>query len=314
MTPYNGDRAPSVVFEIERGETLNKISSKLEALGLISSKRLFKFYSFILGKKKSYKSGNYLVKGSVSIYHLVQVLDEGRFDLVKFTIREGLRTTEIAEILKSNKFQNQGKYLDLMKDQNFIKSLNLPVEVKSLEGFLYPDTYMIAPQSTEKTLLRAMTDNFLKKIPKNYGEMAKKAGLSYYDAVNLASIIEKETGNAAERTIISSVFHNRLRKGMKLQSDPTVIYGIENFDGNIKRRQLRKRTDFNTYVILGLPKTPIANPGLESLMAAVKPDNTNYLYFVGMGNGRHKFSKTYKEHDQAVSRYQKRPVKNYRSY
>ena len=154
-------------------------------------------------------------------------------------------------------------------------------------------------------------------MPEDLEERGKSVNLSFYKAVILASIIEKETGAVEERKLISSVFHNRLKKKMRLATDPTVIYGIKNFDGDLTKKQLRTKTPYNTYRIRGLPPTPIANPGAEALRASVDPAETEYLYFVAKGNGRHKFSATLREHNAAVNKYQRRerkPTERYRSY
>ena len=159
-----------------------------------------------------------------------------------------------------------------------------------------------------------MIKTFLRNIPKDYEQLANKVGLTYYEALILASIIEKETSIASERRIISSVFHNRLTKNMRLQTDPTVIYGIKNFDGNLTRRQLRTKTPYNTYIVEGLPPTPICNPGLASLMAAVQPVSTSYLFFVAKGDGTHKFTTNYRDHYRWVRKFQKGRRTNYRSF
>jgi UPF0755 protein len=192
--------------------------------------------------------------------------------------------------------------------------LGYPIKSKTLEGFLFPETYKFSKASTEKTILKKMVDTFFQKLPVNYEQLAKKVGLTFYEAIILASIIEKETSVPAERTLIASVFHNRLKQRMRLQTDPTVIYGIKNFDGNLTRKQLRTRTPYNTYINYGLPPTPIANPGLESLMAAVKPANSNYIYFVAKGDGTHAFSVNYQQHKRAVAKFQRRRKRNYRSF
>jgi UPF0755 protein len=159
-----------------------------------------------------------------------------------------------------------------------------------------------------------MVETFFRKIPNDYEQQAKKVKLTFYEAVILASIIEKETSVAEERKLVASVFHNRLQSNMRLQTDPSVIYGIDNFDGNLTRKQLRANNPYNTYVHFDLPPTPIANPGLDSLIAAVQPSATDYLYFVAKGDGTHEFTSNYRDHKSAVGKYQKRRNNRYRSF
>lgn len=312
--PFTNSKSQPIPFNIEKGESLSRISQNLSQIGVIRSKHLFKWTTILFGKGKLIKIGNYSIKPKISIYQLINVLSKGRTIMLQVTIPEGLRMTEIFELLKRTGYKNSGDYQAVVDDHQFLEHLNIPGNIKMLEGFLFPDTYKISQRASEKIIIKTLVNTFLKRIPKDFAEQAKAADLSFYEAIILASIIEKETGSADERTLISSVFHNRLRKNMKLQTDPTVIYGIANFDGNLTKRQLREGNPYNTYTNFGLPPTPIANPGLESLLAAVKPAKTKYLFFVAKGNGKHKFSVNYRSHVNAVRKYQKRRKKNYRSF
>ncbi len=314
FAPLGGNRSKKVSVIIQKGDGLTTISRKLEMHGLIGSRFLFKWTSILLGKRKSFKSGKYEVKGKISTFELINLLDKGISSLLKITIPEGLRVKEVLGILKNTSFNNNGNYSQICNDPEFMKSLGLPANITSLEGFLFPDTYKFSEEISERTIIRTMIRTFFKSVPKNYKIKAEKVGLSYYEAIILASIIEKETSIPSERRIIASVFHNRLKRDMRLQTDPTVIYGIKNFDGNLTRRQLRKRTPYNTYVISGLPPTPIANPGLASLIAAVEPAKTDYLFFVAKGDKTHKFTNNYQDHARAVKAFQKRRKANYKSY
>jgi len=311
--PY-GKAGQVTVLKINQGEGLNQIATKLESKGLIRSRQFFKWYSVALGKSKSFKRGYYQIKSQKSVGQLIDILNKGSEQMVKVTIPEGWRMTEIFQLLQKLGLGKVENFLALSDDQSFIQSLGLTKNILILEGYLFPDTYFFSQVVSEKIVLAAMVRNFLQRIPQDYAQLASNVNLSYYEAVILAAIIEKETGQAWERKIISSVFHNRLQKKMKLQTDPTVIYGIDKFDGNLTRKQLRTRTPYNTYKIKGLPPTPIANPGIAALIAAVQPAKTNYLYFVAMGDGRHKFSSNYKEHNRAVTQFQRKRRKNYRSY
>lgn len=312
--PYTGKHSEPVDFNIKKGDSLNNISLNLSKAGIIKNRYIFKFTSVLLGKGKLIKIGNYIIQPEISVYQLITILSKGRTVMLQVTIPEGLRMKEIFQLLKKTGYKNNGKYGSVVNNPSFLKSLGLPANIEMLEGFLFPETYKISKQASEKSIIKTLVNTFKKELPKDFEKQAKAVNLSFYEAIILASIIEKETGSADERTLISSVFHNRLRQNMKLQTDPTVIYGIRNFDGNLTKRQLRTSNPYNTYTNFGLPPTPIANPGLESLMAAVKPANTKYLYFVAKGNGKHKFSDNYRSHVNAVRRYQKRRRKNYRSF
>lgn len=312
--PYQSDTPGSKSLFIRNGDGLNVIAAKLKRQDLIRSKHYFKWFSVLMGKRRSYKRGEYVIPENVSVMDLVRILSEGKTILIPVTFPEGQRMSEMFSLLKSKGYQNEGKYDQLSRSISFINSLKRPIDAVTLEGLLFPDTYKFSKDSSEKMILTTMVNTFFKKLPDNYNEMAANVGLSFYEAVILASIIEKETGVASERNLISSVFHNRIKQRMRLQTDPTVIYGIKNFDGNLTRKQLRTDTPYNTYINFGLPPTPIANPGMAALMAAVNPAKTNYIFFVAKGDGTHEFSIDYKSHKIAVTKYQKRRNKQYRSY
>jgi UPF0755 protein len=177
----------------------------------------------------------------------------------------------------------------------------------SLEGYLFPDTYQFPRNTSAKKIVVAMNDQLQKRWLPEWDDRLKQLSMTKHQALTLASIIEKESGGVAEQPVISSVFHNRLKKGMKLQADPTVIYGIPNFNGNITKEDLQTPTPYNTYVITGLPPGPIANPGVSAIKAALYPVTTNYLYFVANGQGGHIFSETLDDHNELVNAYQKNP-------
>ena len=312
--PHEIPVSKPIFLKIKKGDSLSSITEQLYQSKLIRSKFLFKWVAVVSGNSKNFKIGQYRIEKKMSILELIRLLKRGSSILLEVTTPEGMRMTDIFSLLKKTGFRNEGLYWEAATDQKFVQSLGLPTNVTYLEGFLYPETYKFAETVSEKRIIKTMVDTFFTIIPKDYAAQARKVGLSLYKAVILASIIEKETGARDERRLISSVFHNRLNRNMRLQTDPTVIYGTKNFDGNLTRKQLRTPSRYNTYLNYGLPPTPIANPGLESLMAAVQPSETEFLYFVAMGNGRHKFSTDYQSHLNAVKQFQKRRRKNYRSF
>ena len=211
---------------------------------------------------------------------------------------------EISAFVETAEFCKKKQFIDLCHDKSFI--LSLGIKATTLEGYLFPDTYFFPKHTPCETVITTMVAHFNKIFTEEWQALAKTMGFSVHDIVTLASIIEKETGDAQERPLISSVFHNRLKKNMRLESDPTVIYGIKNFDGNIKKKHLKMVTQYNTYQIKGLPMGPIANPGAKSLQAALYPAQTEYLFFVSKKDTTHKFSKTIQEHNKAVRKYQLR--------
>jgi UPF0755 protein len=227
---------------------------------------------------------------------------KGRVKLYRITLPEGVNMNEIAAVLEKAGFCEKNNFLDLCQDRSFIQSLG--IKSITLEGYLFPDTYFFPKHSPCKKIITAMVEHFKLIFTQAWQDRAAELKLSVHDIVTLASIIEKETGDATERPLIASVFHNRLAKNMRLESDPTVIYGIKDFDGNIKRKHLKTVTPYNTYQIRGLPMGPIANPGAASLAAALYPAQTQYLFFVSKKDTTHKFSRTIQEHNRAVRKYQ----------
>ncbi len=312
--PYQAQIPGPKRLVIENGDGLNRITFKLKKLDLIRSKQFFKWFSIAMGNLTSYKRGEYVIESNVSTLDLISILKEGRTVLIPVTFPEGLRMAEMFSILKMKGYENTNQYSALSKNNHYIDSLGYPIQGQTLEGFLFPETYKFSKSASEEIILKKMVDTFFQKLPKNYEQLAANVGLTLYEAIILASIIEKETSVAMERTLVASVFHNRLKQRMRLQTDPTVIYGIKNFDGNLTRKLLRTKTPYNTYVNYGLPPTPIANPGLESLIAAVKPAKSDYVYFVAKGDGTHEFSVNYKDHERAVKKFQRRRRQNYRSF
>ncbi len=180
------------------------------------------------------------------------------------------------------------------------------IEGESLEGYLFPDTYQFAKRTPPHEIVRRMVTQFQTVYDESFRKRAAQLGMTLREVVTLASIIEKETGNASERGLISAVFHNRLKKKMRLQSDPTVIFALTDFNGNLTKKDLSAPSPYNTYRFIGLPPGPIANPGKESLYAALYPANVDYLYFVSKNDGTHFFSKNLREHNGAVNKYQRR--------
>lgn len=292
------------IVSIPPGQSFRLISETLYQNGLITDPLKFKLYARIEGYDKHIKAGEYLLSPEMSPAEILEILKSGKVRLHKVTIPEGFSMTQIADTLASAGLVSRESFLAIANDPEFIRKYEIDAE--TLEGYLFPDTYFFPGKVTAEDIVMTMVQRFRSVFTPEMIQKAKQMGFTAHEIVTLASIIEKETGAAAERGLISSVFHNRLRKKMRLESDPTVIYGIEDFDGNITKKHLKTPTPYNTYTIKGLPPGPIANPGKASLEAALNPAPSEYIYFVSKNDGTHQFSKTLREHNNAVREYQLR--------
>ena len=292
-------------FEIKPGMTLNKVAKKLSREGLIRSSSAFQAIALLQEKQKLIMIGEYNVSPPMLPTEILQRITSGKTILHPVTIPEGYRIIEIGDILVKNGLADKGKFLEQTKNTRLLKE----IAADSLEGYLFPETYHFGKFTNERTIVKKMVDTFKERtLKQEYLNRAKEIGFSFHEIITLASLIEKETGKDSERKQISSVFHNRLKKNMLLQTDPTVIYAIENFDGNIKKRDLKIDSPYNTYRYKGLPPGPISSPGLKSIIAALYPANTSNLYFVSRQDGSHQFSSTLNQHNEAVQKYQLRKI------
>jgi len=294
-----------VIFTISPGTNFNSVTQELESKDLIRNKWAFLVVAKIVGYTTRVQAGEYRLDKNMPPMEILKVIYSGKSVNYPFTVQEGLNMFEIATRLEKNKFTDRKEFIKLARDQKFIKKL-LGKPLPSLEGYLFPETYNLTKHITAREIIKIMVKRFL-SVYKEVQSLSK-VQMTRHEAVILASIIEKETGAEEERPLISSVFHNRLRSNMRLQSDPTILYGIMARTGkmkkNITRKDIRSYSPFNTYRVNGLPEGPIANPGREALLAAIKPATSDYFYFVSRNDGTHKFSKTLKAHNSAVRRFQ----------
>jgi UPF0755 protein len=287
---------------IKPGQGFKSFSKSLQKDGIIKDLYKFNLFARIKGYDKKVKAGEYILSPSMTPYKILQILAAGKVCLHKITIPEGYNIRQIASITAKAGLCAETKFISSATNSSFVH--NEGIDAETFEGYLFPDTYYFSKGVTSEKIISAMVKKFRSVFTSTYKEQAKKLGLSIHRAVTLASIIEKETGDPEERSVISSVFHNRLKKKMRLESDPTVIYGIKDFDGNIKKRHLKTSTPYNTYQILGLPPGPIANPGKKAIEAALFPADTNFLYFVSKKDNTHMFSTNIRDHNKAVRKYQ----------
>ena len=299
------EKNQTMIFEIQPGMTLKQVALELSRQGLIRSPSAFQAIAYIQAKQKQVMVGEFSLSPSMPPSKILLQITSGKTILHPVTIPEGYRITEIATLLHSEGLADKEFFIRQTRDKSLIRPLGIPAD--SLEGYLFPETYHFSKFTPEKKIVQKMVDTFREQvlIPQLLMS-AKKSSLSWHEIITLASLIEKETGLDSERKIISSVFHNRLRKNMRLQTDPTVIYAMEKFDGNIRKRDLKIDSLYNTYRYKGLPPGPIANPGLKSIVAAISPIKSDHLYFVSRQDGSHHFSSTLIEHNLAVQKYQLR--------
>ncbi|MDR3155275.1 MAG: endolytic transglycosylase MltG [Deltaproteobacteria bacterium] len=294
-----------VLVSIPQGAGYPQIAQILQDAGVIRDKDAFLWAVRISSKLKrpvAVKAGEQALDPSLNAWETLALLVRGNFKRYPFTVPEGWAMADIARQVELSGLGSSSDFLALCRDPELVRSLG--IEAPSLEGYLFPETYSFPRGTPLRSVVKAMTDQFFKVWAK-YSSQAAARGLSMNEAVTLASIVEKETGDPAERPLISAVFHNRLAKKMRLQTDPTVIYGIPDFNGNITRAHLETPHAWNTYVIQGLPPGPIASPGEAAIRAAVSPAAADYLYFVSKNDGTHHFSSTLKEHNRMVAQYQR---------
>ncbi len=292
------------IVDIPKGSGLRKISALLEDEGVVGNRSLFMIYVIVKGWQDRLKAGEYGFKRGDTMAKVALKLSSGDVIVHKVTVPEGLNVRETAALLGRSGVLDPDEFLTAARDPKILDSLPAR-SVTGIEGYLFPDTYSYAKGVTAAEFVRMMVSRF-RTVYGSLGGLKNRVNLTDNEIITLASIIEKETGAPAERQLVSAVFHNRLRLGMRLESDPTVIYGLgEDFDGNLTRGDLDTMTEYNTYLIQGLPPGPISNPGKESIIAALNPAPVEYIYFVSRGDGTHYFSENYKDHQRAVSEYQR---------
>jgi UPF0755 protein len=293
-----------IIVTIPKGVSLSQVGAILQEQNVISSRLVFKLVALIRGEQRSIKAGDYALKTGSDAGEVLDQLISGKTLMLSFTVPEGYDMFQVAALFEKQGVCSKEEFLGMAQDPQFLK--DLAVDGTSLEGYLFPDTYFFryAEKSDGRTLIRKMVQRFFQVYDKNVRTTAEQYGWTTAQVVTLASLIEKEA-KASEHGLVSAVFHNRLRKNMPLQSDPTVIYGIKPMGSKITKADLMRKQPYNTYQIPGLPPGPIANPGKESLIAAVKPEKVDYLYFVAKNDGTHQFSPNLQEHNRWVDFYQR---------
>ncbi|MBC8485347.1 MAG: endolytic transglycosylase MltG [Bacteroidetes bacterium] len=294
-------------FIVTTGKTLTEVTEELKENDLIRSSIIFKLVAKVSGNEDNILARNYIFKNGMSNVELLTLLtDISISQTVRFTVIEGLTLKQIADNVEKRFFLSSRKFLKEAGNDSLLNILGLEDSVSNLEGFLFPDTYIVPINLSEKYLVEIMFDEFLRKVWKNEKLKSRisEEDTNILKVVTLASIIQAETPLEKEKPIVSGVYHNRLKKRMRLEADPTIQYILPN--GPKKRllySDLKIDSPYNTYMNFGLPPGPINNPGLSAINAALNPDNHNYLFFVASGNGGHKFTETFREHLRAVQEY-----------
>lgn len=294
--------AQAVVIDIKPGSSFARIASQLEEAGIVSDARRFTLLARWSQATSQVHAGQYRFETAAKPGEVLARLVTGDIEKFQVTIPEGFNLREIALRLASTGIASADEFLALCSEASFLDELG--VAAATLEGYLFPETYTYTTATTPRQLLQAMVAQLRAQLSEELLTSAAAVNLDLHQLLTLASIIQKEAGNIMEMPLISSVFHNRLQRGIALQADPTVIYGIADFDGNLTRKHLNTPTPYNTYQKRGLPPGPIASPGRFALHAAANPVPSQMLYFVSRGDGSHEFSATLQDHNRAVRRYQ----------
>ncbi len=298
-----------ILFDVYPGQTMFTVTNNLENMGLIKNKWLFYQYARLLGANARLKKGEYSLNQTMPADQIISVITSGKSVARNMTIIEGSTIYDVADVIEKLGIASRQDVLILVRDPVFIRQA-LGETQESLEGYLFPETYKVTKFDTLKDTLMQMTRRFL-VVWSEFDAQARAIGWPRHKVITLASIVEKETGHEKDRTIVSSVFHNRIAKKMRLQTDPTVLYGLAVEKGfmpnNISKKDLQTPNRFNTYTIASLPPTPISNPGRMAIMATLNPARTNYLYFVSRNDGTTAFSESLVQHNKSVDKYQRNP-------
>ena len=303
----NNREVNSSVITIEKGMSLNSVSNLLLENEIIVNQNIFKLKVITRGLASKIPTGRFLIDGKISDALLIDLIfNKGPIKL-KLTIPEGSQSKNLFKDINTllntdydfDKYFNSTEILEQYK-----------VDASSLEGYLYPDTYYLYHDSSPEEIIDLLLSEFWKKFDENLQDRANQLGFSVHEVVTLASIIEGEAMLDSERSTISSVYHNRLKINMKLQADPTIQYIIPGPPKTLSNRDLRIKSDYNTYQNYGLPPGPINNPGIASIKAALYPEDTNFLFFVAQGDGSHAFTTNEKDHEEAKRIYKINKRKN----
>ena len=310
---FQPGQSEPISVRVPKGTSARGIARLLKEKGVIEDDtRFFRYLRFVSKSADTLQAGEYVLQASMTGDELIAELQRGRSKELRFTIPEGSRKEDIARIVGESGIASEADMLRVMGQAKWRNVFKVPAQGAGgqaeipggIEGYLFPDTYQFPKGIPAEKIVERMGERLTEIIDARMKARMQEMGWNLHKVLTLAAIVEKETGQAHERPHISSVFHNRLRKNMKLQTDPTVIYGIKNYDGNIRKKDLLTPHPYNTYTMRGLPPGPIASPGRAAIEAALWPDTNNDLYFVSRNDGTHIFCPTLKCHNAAVQKWQ----------
>ena len=303
--PYRGYTAPGLYLEIPQGSGSMTIGERLVAAGVVRDMVTYRIALYVSGRARHLQAGEYRFEHAMTPFQVIDKIARGDVIVITVTFPEGLSIAEMSRIFESHHLGKAAAFVAAARDPGLIRELD--PAATDLEGYLFPDTYPLSLRVDAPQLIRLMVARFMHAFPADLRQKAAERNLSVRQAVTLASIVEKETGRADERPLVAAVYVNRLRIGMPLQCDPTIIYALQRagkYTGDLKREDLALNSPYNTYRFPGLPPGPIASPGRASLEAAVNPATAEYIYFVSRNDGSHAFAKTLDEHNKNVYEFQ----------
>lgn len=299
LSPVDANAKP-VQLKVVRGMSSQAIADQLAENNLIHDRWTFVFVTHLSGTSHRLQVGTYRLSGAMSIPQIIDHLKTGKVVTQQFVVPEGLTVAQIAKLWEKAGFGTEAAFKQAVCDPEWLQKYKIGGE--TLEGYLFPNTYQFPDGATPQVILEIMLGEFEQRWTAEVTEEAKALGFSKHEVITLASIIEAEARVPDERPLVSAVFHNRLRRGWKLQADPTALYGLGNPDRPPRAADLRVDSPYNTYLYKGLPPGPICNPGWASILAALRPASVDYMYFVATGDGRHHFSKTLREHQNMINK------------
>jgi UPF0755 protein len=303
--PYKGFEGPEQFVEVPTGSGVAAIGRRLAQAGVVRDAVTFRYAVWLTGGARTLKAGEYRFDRAMTPQEVARKLARGEVYLRQITFREGLTIRDMAALFEQQGFGSRQSFVDAASRPDPIRGLD--PAAADLEGYLFPDTYALPRRATAVTLVQMMVTRFQKQVGGDLPQRAAAAGMGVHEAMTLASIVEKETGKSEERPLVAAVYANRLKIGMGLQCDPTVIYALQRAGRdtrNLTREDLQYDSPYNTYRYAGLPPGPIASPGKASVDAALQPAQVPYLYFVSRNDGSHAFATTLDEHNRNVYRWQ----------
>jgi UPF0755 protein len=299
--PPSNERAWKEV-QVAEGMSFKAIAGALQKEGIIRYRSYFEIVGRIEGISRKVRVGYYGLNTNMSMWEVLGALRSGKIIEYEVVIPEGYNLYQIGwTVSQTPLLKDPDEFIKLVKNKEYTHSLG--VEADTLEGYLFPDTYYLPKGIKLEDIPRKMVQRYKAVFADSYRSRAKDLGFTEQQIITLASIVEKEAKVSSERKLIAAVYHNRLKQGMKLQADPTAVYGTKAWITKVTAKDLRRPSPYNTYLHKGLPPGPIANPGAGAILATLYPDNVDYIFFVAQGDGSHYFSKDYSAHEKAINRY-----------